>query len=83
MKQNENLITRREALKRAGVLARGRARRADATTAGAIVFLPALQIEYSARAIDLVKRSTVIDMLSVLTLDFRKQEKWFARPRKL
>src|SRR5258705_7217253 len=37
-------------------------------------------IEYSARAIDLVKQSTVIDMLGPLTLDFPKQAKWFADP---
>lgn len=36
--------------------------------------------EYSARAIDLVSRSTVIDMLSVLTLDFAKQDRWMADP---
>jgi len=35
---------------------------------------------YSARAIDLVGRSTVIDMLSPLTLNFSKQAKWFAKP---
>jgi membrane dipeptidase len=35
---------------------------------------------YSARAIELVKRSTVIDMLSPLTLNFPKQAKWFAEP---
>ncbi|MCA1625371.1 MAG: dipeptidase [Acidobacteria bacterium] len=36
--------------------------------------------EYSARAIDLVKQSTVIDMLSPLTLDSSKQAKWMADP---
>jgi len=36
--------------------------------------------EYSARAIDLMKQSTVIDMLGVLTLDFDKQARWFADP---
>jgi len=36
--------------------------------------------EYSTRAIDLVKRSTVIDMLGVMTLDFGKQAKWFKDP---
>jgi membrane dipeptidase len=36
--------------------------------------------EYSARAIELVRRSTVIDMLSPLTLNFPKQAKWFADP---
>ena len=36
--------------------------------------------EYSARAIGLVKESTVIDMLCVMTLDFAKQDKWFKDP---
>jgi len=38
------------------------------------------QKEYSTRAIDLVKRSTVIDMLAAMTLDFNKQDKWFKDP---
>ncbi|HXU38062.1 MAG TPA: membrane dipeptidase [Blastocatellia bacterium] len=72
-------ITRRELLKSAAVaglmsfaapmINRGRYR----------VFASSLK-EYSARAIDLVKRSTVIDMLSPLTLNFTKQAKWFANP---
>jgi membrane dipeptidase len=37
-------------------------------------------VEYSTRAIELVNRSTVIDMLGLLTLDFPKQAKWFADP---
>ncbi|PYT10294.1 MAG: dipeptidase [Acidobacteria bacterium] len=36
--------------------------------------------EYSSRAIELVTRSTVIDMLSPFTLNFIKQAKWFANP---
>jgi membrane dipeptidase len=36
--------------------------------------------EYSARAIELVKQSTVIDMLGPFTLNFTKQAKWFANP---
>ena len=36
--------------------------------------------EYSAKAIDLVSRSTVMDMLCVLTLDFAKNDKWMADP---
>ncbi len=36
--------------------------------------------EYSARTIDLIKQSTVVDMLSVLTLDFAKQARWMADP---
>lgn len=36
--------------------------------------------EYSARAIDLMKRSVVIDMLSPITLNFPLMAKWQARP---
>jgi membrane dipeptidase len=36
--------------------------------------------DYSARAIELMSRATVIDMLGPLTLDFPKQAKWFANP---
>jgi membrane dipeptidase len=36
--------------------------------------------EYSARTLDLMKRATVIDMLSPLTLNFPLQDKWFADP---
>ena len=38
--------------------------------------------DYSARAIELMARSTVIDMLSPFTLDFPKQAKWFANPER-
>lgn len=36
--------------------------------------------EYSTRAVDLVRRSTVIDMLCVMTLDFAKQDRWMKNP---
>lgn len=39
--------------------------------------------DYSARAIALVERSTVIDMLGLFTLDFPQQEKWIADPESL
>lgn len=72
-------ITRREMLKRAGLtgaallaapmINRGRFRLfANSTT------------EYSRQAIDLIGRTTVIDMLSVLTLNFPMQTKWFKDP---
>ena len=38
------------------------------------------QTEYSALTIELVHRSTVIDMLGLLTLDYRKLTGWEARP---
>ncbi|HEX9893022.1 MAG TPA: membrane dipeptidase [Gemmatimonadales bacterium] len=37
-------------------------------------------LEYSARTLDLMKRATVVDMLSPLTLNFPLQGKWFADP---
>jgi len=36
--------------------------------------------EYSVRAVDLVRDSTVIDMLGLLTLDYRKMWVWQTRP---
>jgi len=36
--------------------------------------------EYSRQAVDLIGRTTVIDMLSVLTLNFPNQTKWFKDP---
>lgn len=38
------------------------------------------KVEYSARAIELVRRSTVIDMLGLLTLDYRKMSSWQTQP---
>ena len=37
--------------------------------------------EYSARTVDLVRRSTVIDMLGLLTLDYKKLSTWETDPR--
>jgi membrane dipeptidase len=42
--------------------------------------LGASQREYSTRTIDLVRRATVIDMLSPLTLDFPKFGRWMSNP---
>lgn len=39
--------------------------------------------DYSARAIALVQRSTVIDMLSLFTLDFPQQDRWVADPESM
>jgi membrane dipeptidase len=70
------LLSRRTALKVAAatlaapMLNRGRFRLfAQSTT------------DYSARAIALVQRSVVIDMLSVLTLNFPQGDKWMANPK--
>lgn len=72
-------ITRRESIKRmalasAGVVA------APMLNRGRFRLFAGSPAEYSARAIDLIGRSTVIDMLSVLTLDFNKEAKWLKDP---
>ena len=41
------------------------------------------QRQYSTRAVDLVRRATVIDMLSPLTLDFPKFGRWMSDPTRL
>jgi len=72
-------ITRRELLRSAvgasaGILA------APMLNLGRFQLFAGSPAEYSARAVELVGRSTVIDMLSVLTLDFAKGDKWMADP---
>jgi len=79
MKQNRKPITRRKMLK--GAAAAGAAAlAAPMINRGRYVIFAGSATEYSARAVDLVNRSIVIDMLSVLTLDFGKQDRWFADP---
>lgn len=36
--------------------------------------------DYASRAVDLVRRSTVLDMLGLFTLDWRKWERWCSAP---
>ncbi|MEO6588737.1 MAG: membrane dipeptidase [Pyrinomonadaceae bacterium] len=79
MKEKNNLLSRRDLLKRTALAGVG-------VFAAPMINLNRFQVfadskaEYSARAIDLVKQSTVIDMLCVMTLDFTKQAKWFKDP---
>jgi len=79
MKQKRNMMTRREVLRRAAV-AGGAMLAAPMFNRGRYSVFAGSPDEYSARAIELVKRSTVIDMLGVLTLNFAKGTKWFADP---
>ncbi len=72
-------VSRRRALKQIGAAG-------VATIAAPMINLGSFRVfarsqtKYSAKTIDLVNRSTVIDMLCVLTLDFRKDAKWMADP---
>src|SRR6185295_1683299 len=74
-----NKLSRRDLLKRAGV------------AGAALVTLPRFNrghyrlfesspTEYSSQSIELIGRTTVIDMLSVMTLDFDKEARWFKNP---
>jgi membrane dipeptidase len=72
-------ITRRDLLKNAA-LASAAVIAAPMLNRGRFRLFANSPTEYSVRAIDLIGRSTVIDMLSVLTLDFNKEAKWFKDP---
>ncbi len=72
-------ISRREMLKRAG-LSGAALLAAPMINRGRLWLFANSATEYSSKAIDLIGRSTVIDMLSVLTLNFPMQGKWFKDP---
>jgi membrane dipeptidase len=65
------VISRRSVLKSAA-LALG----APMINRGRFSLFAQSETEYSARTVDLVQRSTVIDMLGLLTLDYRKLSSW-------
>src|SRR6185369_5376720 len=75
MKEQNHPVTRRNVLK--GVVATVAA---PMINRGRFRLFAGSSTEYSGKAIDLIGRTTVIDMLSVLTLDFNKQSKWFKDP---
>src|ERR1041385_3793810 len=72
-------ITRRESLKKLALASAGLIA-APMLNRGRCRLFAHSAVEYSSRAIELIGRSTVIDMLSVLTLDFNKQTKWLNDP---
>ena len=72
-------ISRRESMKRIALASAGLIA-APMLNRGRFRLFANSPAEYSARAIDLIGRSTVIDMLSVLTLDFNKEAKWLKDP---
>ena len=77
--KSEKSISRRQLLKTAACAGAGLIA-APMFNRGRYAIFANSQTQYSARAIDLVKQSTVIDMLSVMTLDFNKQNRWFKNP---
>jgi membrane dipeptidase len=76
--EKKGAITRRDLLKAAAASAVALA--APMLNRGRYRIFASSNKEYSARVIELVGRSTLIDMLGLLTLDFSKQAKWFANP---
>ena len=77
--KNKTVFSRRELLKRAGV-ATAAVVAAPMINRGRFRLFANVATEHSTKAVDLIGRTTVIDMLSVLTLDFNKQNKWFKDP---
>ena len=77
--KNKTLINRREMIKSAG-LATAAIVSAPMINRGRFRLFAGSTTEYSRQAIDLVGRATVIDMLSVLTLNFSKSTRWFKDP---
>jgi membrane dipeptidase len=73
-------ITRRNLLKSAG-LATAAVIATPMFNRGRFRLFAASTTEYSGKAIELIRRATVIDMLSVLTLDFKKEANWFKDPK--
>jgi membrane dipeptidase len=78
-KNPEKPISRRKMLKLAGIAGAG-AIAAPMLNLGRFQVFAGTNTDYSARTIELIRQATVIDMLSILTLDFNKQEKWFVDP---
>src|SRR5688572_32177762 len=74
-----NKLTRRKLLK-SGTAAGLAILTAPMISRGRFRLFAASPKEYSSRAIGLVGRATVIDMLSPFTLNFSKQAKWYANP---
>ncbi|HET6891655.1 MAG TPA: membrane dipeptidase [Pyrinomonadaceae bacterium] len=79
MNPNRYLLTRRKLLERA-VLASAGIVAAPVINRGHFRVFAHSPAEYSARAIDLVKRVTVIDMLSPFSVSSSKGTKWFSNP---
>ena len=75
MKEHNHPVTRRNVLKGAVAIVA-----APMINRGRFRLFAGSSTEYSGKAIDLVGRATVIDMLAVLALDFNKQSKWFRDP---
>jgi membrane dipeptidase len=71
-----NLMLSRRSILKSAALAIG----APMINRGRFSLFAHSETEYSARTVDLISRSTVIDMLGLLTLDYRKLSAWETNP---
>ncbi|HKY27107.1 MAG TPA: membrane dipeptidase [Pyrinomonadaceae bacterium] len=79
MKQSIDLWTRRQLLKRTALASAGMVAVPMINRGRFSLFAHSL-FEYSTRAIDLMKRATVIDMLSPFSVSSSRGLKWFSNP---
>jgi len=79
VKEDKNLLNRRDLLKRGALAAAGLVV-APMLNRGRFRLFANSPVEYTSRAIDLVQQSLVIDMLGPFTLNFAKQGQWFTNP---
>lgn len=79
MREQKKVLSRREILRQTAIAGAGLIAAPMLNLGRCRVFADSPK-EYSTRAIDLVRQSTVIDMLSPLTLDSGKQARWMADP---
>jgi membrane dipeptidase len=77
--KNRNLLSRRDLLKRTAVASVG-ALAAPMINRGRFRLFANSLTTYSARAIELIKQATVIDMLGVFAISPSKTLKWFSNP---
>jgi membrane dipeptidase len=73
------MISRRSVLRRAAI-ALGAPLCAPMINRGRFSLFAQTETQYSARTVDLVRRTTVVDMLGLLTLNYRKLSDWEAHP---
>jgi len=79
VKDTKKLLNRRDVLK-GGALAGAALLVAPMFNRGRYRLFANSPVEYTSKATELVQQSTVIDMLGPFTLDFAKQNRWFANP---
>ena len=79
MKERKQLMTRRDTLTTLGMAA-GAILAAPMINVGRYKLFAGSEDEYSARAIELIEKSLVIDMTAFLTMNAPKRQEWYRNP---